>query len=182
MSGRRGPGRGRFIIRDTPHFAATILILRLCLLLMAAGIYNTNALYTKLVYLYRYYDITAPAAGGVLNTNDAASVVEEILPAQNKSYQLGLKLKLQQHEVDAINSTFREPSDRLLHIIIKFLEGTEPRPTWRVIIDALRSPLVDLPALASKLEAVHFPDSTSTGGVPTETTGRSFCLVCLTPK
>ena len=48
---------------------------------------------------------------------------------------------------------------------------------WRVIIDALRSKLVDLPALASQLEAVHFPDSTSTGGVVTETTGRSLCLM-----
>ena len=118
----------------------------------------------------------------MLNTNDTAKVLEDLLPAQNKSYQLGLKLNLLQHDVEAIHSTYREPSDRILHIVIKFLGGTEPKPTWTVIIDALRSPLVDLPALASKLEAVHFPDSTSTGGVITETTGRSFCLMWLSLK
>ena len=118
----------------------------------------------------------------MLNTNDTAKVLEDLLPAQNKSYQLGLQLNLLQHDVEAIHSTYREPSDRILHIVIKFLGGTEPKPTWRVIIDALRSKLVDLPALASKLEAVHFPDSTSTGGVVTETTGRSFCLMWLSLK
>ena len=115
----------------------------------------------------------------MLNTNDAVDVLEAVLPAQNKSYELGLKFKLPPHEVKAIHSPMREPRECLRDIIIRFLEGTEPGPTWRVIIDALRSPLVDLPALASKLEAVHFPDSTSTGVVVTETTGRSFCLMWL---
>ena len=128
------------------------------------------------------YKSPAPAVGRVLNTNDAVDVLEAVLPAQNKSYELGLKCKLPPHEVKAIHSSMREPRECLRDVVIRFLEGTEPGPTWRVIIDALRSPLVDLPALASKLEAVHFPDSTSTGGVVTETTGRSFCLMWLSLK
>ena len=125
------------------------------------------------------YKPPAPAVGRVLNSNDAVDVLEAVLPAQNNSYELGLKFKLPPHEVKAIHSPMREPRECLRDVIIRFLEGTEPGPTWRVIIDALRSPLVDLPALASKLEAVHFPDSTSTGVVVTETTGRSFCLMWL---
>ena len=123
------------------------------------------------------YKPPAPAVDRVLNTNDAVEVLEAVLPAQNKSYELGLKFKLPPHEVKAIHSSQCEPRECLRDVVIRFLERTEPGPTWRVIIDALRSPLVDLPALASKLEAVHFPDSTSTGGVVTETTGRSFCLM-----
>ena len=115
------------------------------------------------------YKSPAPAVDRVLNTNDAVDVLEAVLPAQNKSYELGLKFKLPPHEVKAIHSPMREPRECLRDVIIRFLEGTEPGPTWRVIIDALRSKLVDLPALAIELEAVHFPDSTSTGG---ETTGR----------
>ena len=92
-------------------------------------------------------------------------VLEELLPAQTKSYVLGLKLKLQQHVVEAIHKEL--PSDqRLLQILIKFLEQAEPRPTWRVIVDALKSPVVGLTALARRVEAAHFPDV-----VPETTTG-----------
>ncbi|CAI8041005.1 hypothetical protein GBAR_LOCUS22788 [Geodia barretti] len=36
----------------------------------------------------------------------------------------------------------------------------EPRPTWRVIVDALKSSAVNLPQLAMTVEAAHFPDTT----------------------
>ena len=51
------------------------------------------------------------------------------------------------------------------------------RPTWRVLIDALKNPLVSLTALAGRVEAAHFPDSTATRDVvPTckTTTGMSL--------
>ena len=85
-------------------------------------------------------------------------VLEELLPAQNKSYQLGLKLKLPQYVVEAIHSKDLQPEKYLLKVLIKFLHQVEPRPTWRVIAHALRSPVVDLPALAKEVEAAHFPD------------------------
>ena len=37
--------------------------------------------------------------GDTLTPDDAVDVLEELLPAQNKSYELGLKLKLPQHVV-----------------------------------------------------------------------------------
>ena len=40
----------------------------------------------------------------------------------------------------------------------------------RAIVDALRSPAVNLPALAKRVEAAHFPDPTSTSDVVPETT------------
>ena len=42
--------------------------------------------------------------------------------------------------------------DQLRDILIEFLKQVEPRPTWKVIIEALRSPSVNLPALAKDLE------------------------------
>ena len=102
--------------------------------------------------------------------DDAVDILEEILPAQNRSFELGLRLKLPHHEVEGIHSTHIDPRSRLLHVILAFLNQAEPRPTWRVIVDALRSPAVKLPRLADKVEAAHFPDPTSTRGVVTETT------------
>ena len=100
-------------------------------------------------------------------------VLEELLPAQNKSYELGLKLKLPQHVVEAIHSKELPPDKYLLTVLIKFLQQAEPRPTWRVIVEALRSPAVNVPALARRVEASHFPDPTSTCDVVPETTGMS---------
>ena len=74
-------------------------------------------------------------------------------------------------DVEAIQATYQQPKDRLYHIIIAFLQLAEPRPTWRAIVDALKSPVVGLTALARRVEAAHFPDPNSIGDVVTETSG-----------
>ena len=118
--------------------------------------------------VYDHY--LAPSGDKTLTPNDAMDIYEEILPAQNVSYKLGLKLKLPDHEVESIHKTKSDPSDQLLAVILKFLKQTDPRPTWRVIVNTLRSPAVNQLELASKVEAAHFPDPTSTRDVPQETT------------
>ena len=113
-----------------------------------------------------------PATEETLTPDDASDVVDELVEANTKSFQLGLFL-LPTAKVEAIHAQFKNPQDRLTHIIIEFLKQAEPRPTWRAIVNALRSPSVALTALAKKLEAAHFPDSTSTCYVAPETTGMS---------
>ena len=103
-------------------------------------------------------------------------VLEEILPAQNHSFKLGLKLRLPHHEVEAIHSTHSDPKDCLLHVIIECFRKAEPRPTWRVIVDALRSPAVNLTSLANEVEAAHFPDTTSTPSTSSTSTGTCHAL------
>ena len=93
----------------------------------------------------------------VLTKANAAEILEELLPAQNRSNLLGVKLKLPEHDVEAILSRYPDARDRLYHVIVEFLKRTEPRPTWKVIVEALRSPAVDLPDLAKRIEETHFP-------------------------
>ena len=83
-----------------------------------------------------------------------------------------MKLKLEIHEIEAIHMKYLDPRDRLLHIILAFLRQAEPRPTWRVIVDALRNPLVNRTVLAERVEAAHFPDPTATRP-PLPATGES---------
>ena len=97
-----------------------------------------------------------------MTERDADAVLEELLPAQTQSYLLGMKLKLEIHEIDAIHTKYLDPRDRLLHIVLSFLRRAEPRPTWRVIVDDLRNPIVNVTALAERVEAAHFPDPTAT--------------------
>ena len=96
-----------------------------------------------------------------LGPEDAGKILEELLDAQHQSHLLGLMINVNPHDVEAIQMTYQQPKDRLLHIIIAFLNQTQPRPTWRVIINALRSQIVNLPHLATSLEAAHFPDTTA---------------------
>ena len=94
------------------------------------------------------------------------------MEAQNRSYVLGLKLQLPLHVVDSICEKYSEPRDRLLQVIIEFTKQVEPKPTWRAIVDALRSPAVNLPQLAMKVEVKHFPDPTAArDSPPTSPTG-----------
>ena len=125
---------------------------------MAAG--------TELAYNYCTSQVqlmlsfTAPTGDEPLTPDDAVNVLEEIIEAQNQSYVLGLKLRLPPHFVEDICEKHSEPRDRLLQIVAAFLQQVDPRPTWRAIVAALRSPAVNLPQLAMRVEAAHFPDPT----------------------
>ena len=111
-----------------------------------------------------------------LTERDAKDILEELQEAMNRACELGLVLKLLPHEVEAIRKTYPDPQDRLLQVILAFLRQVEPRPTWRVIVDALSSPAVNLTALARRVEAAHFPDPTATCDVVPETTGKSLSV------
>ena len=118
----------------------------------------------------RKLSVTRVAASGdeALSSDDAAGMLNELLEAQNKSRIFGLNLQIPLHVVDAIHSTYSQPGDRLLQVLIEFTRQTD-RPTWRVIADALRSPAVNLPHLAMKVEAAHLPNPISTRDVSSET-------------
>ena len=129
--------------------------------------FPTTAFFTSITY-------AAPTGDDPLTTDDAVNVLEEIVEAQNQSFALGLKLKLPLHIVDGIITTYSQPRDRLLQILIEFTKQVDPIPTWKAIVHALRSPAVNLPQLAMRVEAVHFPDpaaSRETPPVATTSTG-----------
>ena len=115
----------------------------------------------------------------ILASNDVSDMLDELLEAKNESRLFGLSLKLPLHVVEAIHSTHSLPKERLLQVLIEFTRQIDPKPTWRVIADALRSPAVNLPRLAEKVEKAHFTDSTSTRNVvsATETGIIRFLLI-----
>ena len=113
----------------------------------------------------------APVADETLKTDDAPKILEELLEAQNHAQLLGLMMNVKPRDVEAILTTYQQPKDRLLYIILAFLQQAEPRPTWRAIVEALSSPVVGLTALARKVEVAHFPDPTR--DVEPETIGMS---------
>ena len=93
-----------------------------------------------------------------LKPEDAGKILEELVDAQNHAHLLGLMMNVNPSDVEAIQTTYQQPKDRLLHIIIAFLNQTQPGPTWRAIIKALKTKTVNLPRLAASLEETYFPE------------------------
>ena len=91
----------------------------------------------------------------MLSQNDDMEILEELLPATNQCIFLARKLKIPNHTVEEIRKEQVEQKERLYRVIQEFLKQVEPRPTWRVILDALRSPVVNLPLLAEEIEKKH---------------------------
>ena len=60
-------------------------------------------------------------------------------------------------ELEAISRMYQDPKERFYQIILAFLRQAEPTPTWKAIVNALKSPIVNLTALAKRVEAAHFP-------------------------
>ena len=99
-----------------------------------------------------------------LDEDAAMDILDEILAAQNESVILGRKLNIPKYIVDEIHSRYSSSRDRLYHVIVEFLKQVEPRPTWRVILDAFKSPSINLPRLAAEIERKHSPAQSAMQG------------------
>ena len=88
-----------------------------------------------------------------------------------------MKLKLPLQVVEDICEKHSQPRDRLLQILTASLQLVKPIPTWRAIVAALRSPAVNLPQLAKRVEAAHFPDPTASRDPPPESTNPTGNLI-----
>ena len=108
----------------------------------------------------------APTGDDPLTPDDAVNVLEEILEAQNHSRFFGLKLNVPDYIVTGIHTHYTDPKDCLYYVLVEYLKQADPKPTWRAIVAALRSPAVNLPQLAMRVEAAHFPNPTASREAP----------------
>ena len=101
-----------------------------------------------------------------LDQDDVIHIVEDILEAKNESKFIAEKLKLPKHTIDEIHMKQNtKAQERLLEVIHEFVNRVEPRPTWGLIIEALRSPLINLPLLANNMERKHIPTPKTPSGI-----------------
>ena len=103
--------------------------------------------------LARSFSLPAASGATELTEGDLSTVLKEIYEARGHAYYVGLDLKLPTDVLDGIVSRYADDRDRLLHVIKEFLKRIDPKPTWRAIVDALKSPTVNMPQLAEKIEA-----------------------------
>ena len=93
----------------------------------------------------------------LLLKDDVPEILANILDAQTKSELLGRVLKLSPSRVSGIHMQYRDPEECLFCVIDEFVKQVDPRPTWRVILTALRHPTIRLTGLANEIESKHCP-------------------------
>jgi hypothetical protein len=96
-----------------------------------------------------------------LDPDDAIDIVRELLVVRGKTEIFGRMLKLPKYFVDSIHHQYSDPAQRLLHVIDKFVKQLG---SWRVIVAALRSPLIQQSSLADMIERKYFQSQVSTPG------------------
>ena len=93
----------------------------------------------------------------ILNQDDVPNVVYEILDVGMKSELFGRVLKLPPSTVESIHQPHRDPQKCLFAVIDELVKQVEPLPTWRVILEALRHPLIGQRCLAQEIERKYCP-------------------------
>ena len=73
----------------------------------------------------------------------------------NDWYNLGLALELQQPTLQGIRNQ-HQPSDHKREMLVKWLNQVDGcRPSWKGLVEALRSPTVQCFAVANDIEYAH---------------------------
>ncbi len=108
-----------------------------------------------------------------LNEKDLIVVLKATRSGRNKWYNIGLKLGVESHTLDSIGDRFDDPTDCLREVIKQWLKGGSPQPTWRALVDALKSCVVGEEKLASELEAKYCDVPAQGAGKAIEATDHS---------
>ena len=95
-------------------------------------------------------------SGNTLTSDDLGCVLEGVLDAAAQWYNLGLKLKVRTGKLNSVRTEFNTPEDQLREMLNAWLT-TGDNPSWKTLVDALRSPLVGASQLAVVLEAEYCP-------------------------
>ena len=93
-------------------------------------------------------------SGNKLTSDDLGCVLEGVLDAAAQWYNLGLKLKVRTTTLDSIQEDFTATQHRLREMLKAWL-NTGDNPSWKTLIDALRSPVVGASQLAAALETKY---------------------------
>ena len=94
----------------------------------------------------------------MLDHDDVPQIASELCQVQTKSKTFGRVLGLPKVTVDSVHQQNSDPQECLFGVLDEFVKQVEPPPTWRVILEALRSPNIRQGNLAQQIEKKLFPD------------------------
>ena len=96
-----------------------------------------------------------------LRKDDVTKIAEELLPVQSKAMTLGRILKVSTDHL--VHKQYTHPLECLIGVLDGFVKQVKPRPTWKVVLGALRSPLMGELGLAQEIENSLSPSQNGMG-------------------
>ena len=87
-----------------------------------------------------------------LNIDDLRELQERLFGVSNKWYDIGLQLRLNADTLDNIEGNSGSTQHCLREMLKKWLRKVNPYPTWKAVVDALKSVVVGEETLAQQLE------------------------------
>ena len=84
------------------------------------------------------------------------ALLNELHSVRVNWYNIGLELDIPYTELNCFRTMYSDPSDSLREVLIHWLKAAvEPSPTWKAVVTALRSPLVNEMNVAAQLESKY---------------------------
>ena len=83
-------------------------------------------------------------------------LLEELYPVCTSWYNIGLHLQIPYTTLDHFKQMYTDPLELMREMLRHWLDtAVNPPPTWKAVITALRSPLVNKSHLAEQLESKY---------------------------
>ena len=101
-----------------------------------------------------------------LCVKDLKQVLSGLYPTRTKWYNIGLELEVPVETLESIKSENKDDVGACLReMLLCALRSTTPELTWKGIIEALNSVMVEEGQLAKSLEEKHVPKGIHHGGI-----------------
>ena len=84
-------------------------------------------------------------------------VRKELFDARAKWYDIGIELDIPTSTLKSIKSMYNSPADCLVDMLDTWLKQIDPKPSWKVLINALEQPTVAEKQLAKRLRHKYYP-------------------------
>ena len=131
--------------------SVTIFILVVvCVVNMAAGVRRKRICSTCNTHAYRLLEQPPQAVQSQLNLADLPVLLEELNDVRTEWYNIGMQLLVHVNTLDCIQEQRNNPTDCLRKALKSWLENCST-PTWRDIVNVLRSRTVNKTRLAAEL-------------------------------
>ena len=104
-------------------------------------------------YCYSTVTETIPT----LSDKDIKRVRIDIYEARAKWYDIGIELEIPTGTLKSIKSMYDSPAECLVEMLDTWLKQVDPKPSWRLLINALEQPAVGEERLAERLKQKYYP-------------------------
>ena len=105
---------------------------------------------------------------GHLSKRDLAAVLNYLTEIKHKWIDIGIQLELDPEELEKKTKDNSSAGDSMRTMLLDWLKGDDPLPTWKALSSALRMPAVNETTIAGVIESERVFVAVSSGKSPNQ--------------